>query len=60
VKVLGELQTMKNSLGSDDMLLERLGDVLGEFSDDVDEVCSCANHGVHQPSNQTLVRNNLS
>jgi hypothetical protein len=34
VEALDELQRTKNYLGSDEMLLVRLGDVLGEFSND--------------------------
>ena len=40
VEVFGEPQITKNSLGCDETLLARLGDVLGEFFDDVRDVWS--------------------
>jgi len=55
VEVLGELCITKNSLCSDEMLLERLED----FYDDLDEVWSCYDHGVHHPSNKTLVKSSV-
>jgi hypothetical protein len=38
MEVLGELQLTKNFLGSDEMLLARLGDELGQLSDDLGDV----------------------
>ena len=59
MEVLGKLQITKNSLGSYEMLLARLGDVLGECSDDVGKVWSCEDHGVNQRSIQTLVKSSV-